>query len=378
MTDPSTPQMPEAPETPDLPGAAEPAAAPDASFASDNVAGVAPEILESLARIGGGTALPYGDDPVTARLADVVRAEFGARAEVLPVFNGTGANVVALQALLPRWGAAICARQAHINTDEGAAPERLGSLKLLPRPTADGKLTVDDVEAERRATGFVHAAQPLAVSLTESTEVGTVYTPAEIAAVAERAHAAGMGVHLDGARLANAAATLGVGLGELTAAAGVDVVSLGGTKNGAMAAEAVVVIDPDRVAGVDYIRKYSMQLASKQRYVSAQLLELFGTDLWRRNAERANAQAARLGRRLAEVDGIRLSRPTEVNAVFPEIDAAILAELRRRYLVHTWDAAADGTPVARLMCSFDTRDEQIDELVETARRASAARLAPRS
>ncbi|WP_010524883.1 low specificity L-threonine aldolase [Nesterenkonia sp. F] len=353
-------------------------ATPDASFASDNVAGVAPEILESLARLGGGTALPYGDDPVTAQLSDVVKAEFGARAEVLPVFNGTGANVVALQALLPRWGAAICTRQAHINTDEGAAPERLGSLKLLPRPTMDGRLTVDDVEAERGAAGFVHAAQPLAVSMTESTEVGTVYTPEEIAAVAERAHAAGMGVHVDGARLSNAAAALGVELGELTAEAGVDVVSLGGTKNGAMAAEAVVVIDPDRVAGVDYIRKFSMQLASKQRYVSAQLLELFGTDLWRRNAERANAQAAQLGRRLAEIDGIRLSRPTEVNAVFPEIDAAILAELRRRYLVHTWDAAADGTPVARLMCSFDTRDAQIDELVETARQASAARLAPRS
>ncbi|MCH8561302.1 threonine aldolase family protein [Nesterenkonia sp. DZ6] len=341
----------------------------DASFASDNVAGVAPEILQALTRVNTDAALPYGADPVTAQLREVIKETFGERAEILPVFNGTGANVVALQALLPRWGAAICSAQAHVNNDEGAAPERLGALKLLPRPTAAGKLTPADVHAELKALGFVHAAQPLAVTLTQSTELGTVYTAEEIAEVAEAAHAHGLGVHLDGARISNAAAALGCSLGEFTTAAGVDVLSLGGTKNGAMAAEAVVVINPDRVAGTDFIQKFSMQLASKQRFVSAQLLELFGTDLWRRNATHANAAAAKLGRTLAEIPGVTLSRPTEVNATFPEVPTKIAEAIRDRYLVHVWDTAAGGNPVLRIMCSFQTTDAQIEALVECARRA---------
>ncbi|MCH8565320.1 beta-eliminating lyase-related protein [Nesterenkonia sp. LB17] len=341
----------------------------DASFASDNVAGVAPEILQALTRVNADAALPYGADPVTAQLREVIKETFGERAEILPVFNGTGANVVALQALLPRWGAAICSAQAHVNNDEGAAPERLGALKLLPRPTAAGKLTPSDVHAELKALGFVHAAQPLAVTLTQSTELGTVYTAEEIAEVAEAAHAHGLGVHLDGARISNAAAALGCSLGEFTTAAGVDVLSLGGTKNGAMAAEAVVVINPDRVAGTDFIQKFSMQLASKQRFVSAQLLELFGTDLWRRNATHANAAAAKLGRTLAEIPGVTLSRPTEVNATFPEVPTKIAEAIRDRYLVHVWDTAAGGNPVLRIMCSFQTTDAQIEALVECARRA---------
>ncbi|MBO0596024.1 threonine aldolase [Nesterenkonia sp. E16_7] len=341
----------------------------DASFASDNVAGVSPEILQALSRVNEDAALPYGADPVTAQLREVIKETFGARAEILPVFNGTGANVVALQALLPRWGAAICSAQAHVNNDEGAAPERLGALKLLPRPTTTGKLTPADISAEAKALGFVHAAQPLAVTLTQSTELGTVYTAQEIAAVAEAAHAQGLGVHLDGARISNAAAALGCSLAEITTAAGVDVLSLGGTKNGAMAAEAVVVIDPDRVAGTDFIQKFSMQLASKQRFVSAQLLELFGTDLWRRNATHANAQAAKLDEALAQVPGVTLSRPTEVNATFPEVPVRVAEALRERYLIHVWDTAASGDPVLRIMCSFQTTDAQIEALVECARRA---------
>lgn len=341
----------------------------DASFASDNVAGVSPEILQALSRVNLDAALPYGADPVTAELREVVKETFGSRAQILPVFNGTGANVVALQALLPRWGAAICSAQAHVNNDEGAAPERLGGLKLLPRQTPAGKLTADDVHAELKALGFVHAAQPLAVTLTQSTELGTVYTAQEIAEVAEAAHAHGLGVHLDGARISNAAAALGCSLGEITASVGVDVLSLGGTKNGAMAAEAVVVIDPDRVAGTDFIQKFSMQLASKQRFVSAQLLQLFGTDLWRRNAAHANAQAAKLGRALSEVPGVTLSRPTEVNATFPEVPPKVAEALRDRYLIHVWDTAPSGRPVLRIMCSFQTTDAQIGALVDCARRA---------
>ncbi|MDS2171960.1 beta-eliminating lyase-related protein [Nesterenkonia sp. CL21] len=349
-------------------------ATPDPTFASDNTAGVSPEVLEAITRANGGAAVPYGHDPVTARLEQVVRDQFGPSAEIFPVFNGTGANVVSLQALLPRWGAAICARQAHVNTDEGAAPERLGALKLLARPTPEGKLTPADVEAELGAQGFVHAAQPLAVTLTQSTELGSLYSPAEIAAVADRAHAAGLGVHMDGARLANAAAALGVSLREVTTDVGVDVLSLGGTKNGALAAEAVVVLDPTRVRGTDYIRKYSMQLASKQRFVSAQLLELFGTDLWRSNAEHANAQARLLGERLATLEGIDLPAPAQVNAVFPKMPATVVEELQSRYLFHVRDTAPDGDPVVRLMCSFQTTEAQIDEFVDHARAALTARL----
>ncbi|WP_120005235.1 threonine aldolase family protein [Nesterenkonia muleiensis] len=339
----------------------------DASFASDNVAGVSPEILAALGRDNDAAALPYGDDPLSAELTDWAKDEFGSQAEIYPVFNGTGANVVSLQAMLPRWGAAICAAGAHVNNDEGAAPERVGAVKLLPRAVTDGTLTPADIEAELGAVGFVHAAQPLAVTLTQSTEVGTLYSVEEITALAEAAHRHGIGVHIDGARLSNAAAALGTGLGELTAGAGVDVVSLGGTKNGALAAEAVVVINPQRVTGTAFIRKYSMQLASKQRFIAAQLLELFSTGLWRKNAAGANAQAAALGAGLSALEGVRLSAEPVVNAVFPEVPQEVAARIQSRYLVHTWDTAPSGNPVLRLMCSWQTTGEQVQALLDCAR-----------
>lgn len=338
----------------------------DASFASDNVAGVSPEVMEALAGANHGAALPYGGDQVSAELTDWAKTEFGDQAEILPVFNGTGANVVALQGLLPRWGAAICSAQAHVNNDEGAAPERLGAMKLLPRPTADGKLTPADIQAESAAIGFVHAAQPAAVTLTQSTELGTLYSPAEIAEVAEAAHALDMGVHIDGSRLSNAAAALGMGLGEITAEVGADIISLGGTKNGALAAEAVVVVNPERCHGIDYIRKFSMQLASKQRFVAAQLLALFGTDLWRRNASHANAQAAALGRAIAELPGAALPTEPVVNAVFPEVTQEIADRIQQRYLAHIWDTSPAGKPVLRLMCSWQTTEEDISALLACA------------
>lgn len=338
----------------------------DPSFASDNTAGVSPEVLEAIAAVNDGASGPYGADDASADLTEWAKTEFGSQAEIFPVFNGTGANVVALQALMPRWGAAVCAQQAHVNNDEGAAPERLGALKLLPRPTGDGKLTAQDVAAETGALGFVHAAQPMAVTLTQSTELGTLYSADELAAVAEAAHEHGMGVHLDGARISNAAAALGVSLGEATAALGVDVLSLGGTKNGAMAAEAVVVINPQATAGADYIRKFSMQLASKQRFVAAQLLALFGTDLWRRNAERANGQAAALGQQLAQLEGVRLPAEPAVNAVFCEVPQEVAARIQARYSAHVWTTAPSGNPVLRLMCSWQTTDDQIAQLTATA------------
>ncbi|TLP73174.1 threonine aldolase family protein [Nesterenkonia sphaerica] len=338
----------------------------DPSFASDNVAGISPSIITALARVNEAPAAPYGGDAASAALEEWAQQEFGSQAEIYPVFNGTGANVVALQAMLPRWGAAICSAGAHLNNDEGAAPERLGSIKLLPRAAPQGKLDVSDIEAELGAVGFVHAAQPLAVTLTQSTEVGTLYSLEELAAVSAAAHHHGMGVHIDGARFANAAVALGVGLGELAAHSGADVVSLGGTKNGALAAEAVVVVNPDRVAGLGFIRKYSMQLASKQRFISSQLLELFSTELWHRNAEHANAQAAKLAQRLQDLEGVRVAAMPSVNAVFPEVPAEMAARIQSSYLVHTWDTAPSGNPVLRLMCSWETTDEQIEDLLSCA------------
>ena len=341
----------------------------DASFASDNVSGVSEEIMAALTAQNPGSALPYGDDAATAALQDTARAHFGAQAEILPVFNGTGANVVSLQALLPRWGAAICTQTAHVNTDEGGAPERLG-LKLLPQPCPDGKLVPEQIRAAAEDLDFVHAAQPSAVTLTQSTELGTLYTVDEVAALAEESHRLGIAVHMDGARLSNAAAALGTSLGDLTTELGVDVLSLGGTKNGAMAAEAVVAIRPERLPGLSFIRKHSMQLASKQRYVSAQLNTLFGTDLWRRNAEHANGQAQRLGDRLAQIQGVRLARPTEVNAVFPEMPAHLARAVQSRYLAHTWETAPNGNPVLRLMCSHSTEDAEIEAVAAVAEGAA--------
>lgn len=338
---------------------------PDPSFASDNVAGVAPEVLDALSVEQSGAAIPYGGDAATERLREWARTEFGSQAEIYPVFNGTGANVISLQALLPRWGAVICTTQAHITTDEGAAPERVGALKLLARP-GTGKLTPADIHAEASAQGFVHAAQPLAVSLTQSTEVGSVYSIEELTALSTTAHEAGMGVHIDGARLANAAAALGTSLGALTTDVGADVVSLGATKNGALGAEAVVVINPERTPGIEFIRKYSMQLASKQRFLSAQLNALFGTDLWHRHAEAANGSAADLAQRLEKVDGVTIAEAPQVNAVFPEVTHEVAARITSRYIAHTWSTSARGLPVLRLMCSFQTTTEDIDRLVEIA------------
>lgn len=338
-----------------------------ATFASDNTAGVSDEIMAALQRANTAAAAPYGDDEITAELTEVARGHFGEQAQIWPVFNGTGANVVALQAALPRWGAVICSENSHIATDEGAAPERVGAIKLLTRRCAEAKLTPGDIVACASSQGFVHAAQPLAVSITQSTESGTLYSTQEMAALAETAHHYGMIVHVDGARLANAAAALDVSLRELTYDVGVDVLSLGGTKNGALAAEAVVVLAPERLSGTDYIRKYSMQLASKHRFISAQLLELLRAGLWHRNASHANRQARALGEGLSRIEGIRLRGPTVVNAVFAEMPQHVFDGITTAYHCHRWDTSDAGHPVARLMCAWNTSDDDVEQFVAMAR-----------
>jgi threonine aldolase len=296
----------------------------------------------------------------------VVAGHFGEQATVMPVFNGTGANVVGLQAMLPRWGAVVCAESAHINTDEGGAPERVAAIKLLTVPASGGKLTPAAVQLQAWGFGDEHRAQPAVVSITQSSEVGTVYTPAEVRALADQAHDLGMRVHVDGARIANAAAALDVPLRALTTDAGVDVVSLGGTKNGALFAEAVVVLDPAAAPGLVYLRKSAMQLASKMRFLSAQLLALYDGDLWLRSARHANAMAARLSGALRELPGVELTQPTEANGVFAVLPHGVADVVRRRFHFYEWDHRCGEV---RLMCSWDTTPDDVDALVDEVRAA---------
>ncbi len=334
-------------------------------FASDNYAGVHPEVLAAIGAANDGHQIAYGEDEYTERLGEVIQQEFGEGAEVFPVFNGTGANVLALTALMPRWGAVICSATAHIHTDEGGAPERVSGLKLFTVPTPDGKLTPELIATEAFGWGDEHRAQPLVVSITQTTEVGTLYTPEEIRAIADYAHAHGMALHLDGARIWNAAAALGTSLRAFTVDVGVDVVSLGGTKNGLLGAEAIVVLDPSRVEGLVYLRKMSMQLASKMRFLSVQLLTLFEGGLGLRSAGHANAMAARLRGGLETMiargevpEGtLAFSQATQANAVFALLENDAADRIREKFRFYDWDRARGEV---RWMCAFDTSADDID------------------
>lgn len=341
-------------------------------FASDNYAGAHPEVIAAIAAANGGHQIAYGEDVYTARLGELVREHFGERAEAYPVFNGTGANVVSLQSVLPRWGAVVAASTAHINTDENGAPERVGGIKILAVDTPDGKLTPELIDREAWGWGDEHRAQPLAVSITQTTELGTLYTVDEVRAIADHVHERGMRLHMDGARLANAAAALDVPLRAFTTDAGVDVLSLGGTKNGLLYGEAVVALSPDAVDGITYLRKVDMQLASKMRFVSAQFIALLEDGLWLRSARHANAMAARLRSGLealvaaGEADGLAFTQETASNAVFATLPAGVADRLRESFRFYDWDASRGEV---RWMCSFDTTEASVDAFVEAVRRA---------
>ncbi|CAN3984341.1 threonine aldolase family protein [Kitasatospora purpeofusca] len=326
-------------------------------FASDNYAGVHPEVLAAIALANGGHQVSYGEDDYTTHLQDVFRRHFGEQAEAYPVFNGTGANVVALQALLPRWGAVIAAESAHINVDEGGAPEKMGGIKLLTVPTPDGKLTPELIDQQAWGFGDEHRAQPLAVSITQSTELGTLYTVEEIRAIVDHAHQLGMLVHVDGSRLSNAAASLGVPLRAFTTDVGVDVLSFGGTKNGLLLGECVVVLNPEKVRNIKFLRKTSMQLASKMRFVSVQFEALLSGDLYLRNAGHANAMASRLEAAVRGIDGVTVVRPVQANAVFAILPREVSERLQKRYRFYFWN---EHTGEVRWMCSFDTTEADID------------------
>ncbi len=335
-------------------------------FASDNYSGVHPEVLQALAEANLGHQTAYGEDQYTARLSEVIKEHFGSQAEVFPVFNGTGANVVGLTSMMPRWGAVICSNLAHIHTDEGGAPERVSGLKLFTVEHQNGKLTPESIATQVFGIGDEHRAQPMVVSITQTTEVGTVYSPQEIRAIADYAHSQGLLLHLDGARLWNAAAALGVPFSDFTTAAGVDVLSLGGTKNGLMGAEAIVVLNPKASDGLIYLRKLSMQLASKMRFVSAQLLTLFENDLGIRSASHANAMAQRLRRGLeakldsGEISGLRFTNPTMANAVFASLDNQVADRIRAKVKFYDWERAIGEV---RWMCAFDTTEQDVDNFI---------------
>lgn len=345
-------------------------------FASDNYSGVHPEVLAAIAAANHGHQIAYGEDAYTARLQEVFARHFGQGVQAFPVFNGTGANVTALQSMLPRWGAVIAASTAHINVDEGGAPERVAGIKILNVPTDDGKLTPDLIDREAWGWGDEHRAQPLVVSLTQSTELGTLYTPAEIRAIAEHAHGLGMRVHMDGARIANAAAALDLPMRAFTRDAGVDVVNVGGTKNGAMLGEAIVVLDPSASEGLVFLRKLNMQLASKMRFVSAQLIALLEGDLYLRNARHANAMAARLraaveaGLQDGAIAGVGFTQPTQANGVFATLPAGVADALRESVRFYDWDASRGEV---RWMCSFDTSEQDVDAFVAELGRLTTGR-----
>jgi len=341
------------------------------AFASDNYAGAHPEVLAAIAAADGLGHVPaYGADPVTQDAIEAVREHLGEGAQAFFVWGGTAANVLCLESLAPaHQHAIVCAESAHIYVDEGGAPERLLGRKLLPVATPDGKLTPELVGPRLVRFGDEHAVQPKVISITQSTELGTRYAPQEIRALADAAHERGMLLHLDGARIMNAAAAQGLSLREATRDLGVDALSLGLTKNGGLGAEAVVLFDEAHADGLRWRRKAAMQLSSKQRYLAAQALALLTDDLWRRSALHANAMATRLAAGVTGIPGVRVTQEVQANAVFAIVPAAVTQALwADGFLFYVWD---ERTGEVRWMCSWDTTEDDVDGFVAAVARHAA-------
>ncbi len=352
------------------------------SFGSDNHSGVCPEAMAAIAAANSGHALAYGDDEITLRLTELFRREFGHTASPYLVFNGTGANILCLDALCRSHHAVVCAETAHINVDECGAPQRAIGCRLLPVATPDGKLTPDLVRTQLHGFGFEHHSQPRAISISNVTELGTVYTPDEVCTLAELAHSNGMYLHMDGARLANAAASLGCTLKEITTDCGVDALSFGGTKNGMMCAESAVILNPDLDVDLRYRRKQLTQLSSKMRFMAAQFeaylvfggqcsvssdaaasaslstfhFPLSTEPLWLRNAQHSNRMARLLEEAVRKVDGVEVMYPVQANSVFARLPREVWQRLLEKHFFYDWDFDAN---VVRWMCSFDTTEEDI-------------------
>ncbi len=346
------------------------------SFASDNYSGIHPKALEAIALANSGHAQAYGEDAWTERLQQRLEHLLGAGTRAFPVFNGTGANVVCLQALCRSHQAVICSDFAHIHVDECGAPEKLTGAKLLPVLTGpDGKLTAERIEPLLQAQGVQHHSQPAVISVTQATEWGTVYTPEEVRRLADFAHRHAMKLHMDGARLANAAAFLGCSVAAFTGEAGVDALSFGGTKNGMMLGELVVVWDPDLAREIPFIRKQSMQLSSKMRFVSAQFEAMLEGDLWIQTAAHANRMAQRLAQEAGRVGGVRVVREPQANEVFVRIAANRASRLQKETAFYVWDprplpGETEPTVEVRWVCSWDTSEGDIERFVDSLRRSA--------
>lgn len=338
------------------------------SFGSDNHAGIHPAVFEALTRANNDYQPAYGDDSFSLQAQALFKEVFGPRAHSFFVFNGTGANVLCLKALTQPYNAIVCAQTAHINVDECGAPENATGCKLLTCPVSDGKLRPEDVKKQLHGFGFQHHAQPKVISISQATEMGTLYTPQEIKALADLAHSYGMYLHVDGSRLANAAASLNCSMADLTSACGIDALSLGGTKNGMLLAEAVVLFDAQLAENFLYIRKQAMQLFSKSRFIAAQYLTYFENELWRSNARHANEMALYLAQQLEKMasqlpnpDVIRITQPVESNAVFAIIPKDVCQKLMDDYCFYVWD---EDTGEVRWMCAFNTQKVHIDQFVK--------------
>jgi len=333
---------------------------PSRSFASDNNAGIHPKVLQAIAAANRGHAVGYGDDVYTESAVRKFKQHFGANTEAFVVFNGTAANCLSLKALTESHHAVLCTAASHINTDECGAPERFTGCKLLALPHESGKLTVEAVAQAYHGIGDQHHVQPRVISITQSTEMGTVYSPDEIRALADFAHDRKMFLHMDGARIANAAASLSLSLKQITRDCGVDVLSFGGTKNGVMGAEAVLFFDAKLSRDFLFLRKQGMQLASKMRFISAQLDALLTNNLWLKNAQHSNAMAKLLERELGRIPQVRIVYPVEANGVFAKIPHHAIAKLQKRYFFYVW---SEEDSVVRWMCSFDTTEQDVKQFV---------------
>jgi len=346
----------------------------DRWFASDNNAGVHPEVMRAVSDANRGHCPAYGStdealaDPYCREAEEVFRRHFGEGAKVFFVYNGTAANVLALRAACDSWHAVIVADVAHLNVHECGAPERFCGTKLLLVPSPDGKIAPEGIERHMVGIGDEHCVQPRAVSITQATEFGTVYTIDQISAIADFAHERGMVLHMDGARLANAAASLGVTLGAVTRDAGVDILSFGGTKNGTMFGEAVVFLGPGLAPDFRYIRKQGMQLHSKMRFIAAQFTALLSGDLWLRNARRSNEMAALLCEKVAGIEGVEVTQKREANAVFARLPTDRIPDLKARVPFHRWD---ERTGEVRWMTSFDTTEEDVESFAQAIKEALA-------
>ncbi len=335
------------------------------SFASDNNSGVHQSIMNAIIEANINHTIGYGNDDYTRKAIEDFKKIFGNEIDIYFVYNGTGANVISLQSVMQSFNSVICADSAHINVDECGAPEKFNGAKLISCPTIDGKLTIIEIKKHLSIIGDEHHSQPKIISLAQATELGTVYTIAELKEICDFAHQNSLLVHMDGARIANAAVFLDKNLNEITTEIGIDILSFGGTKNGMMFGEAIIFFNKALSKNTKFFRKQAMQLASKMRFISVQFSEILKNNLWKKNAEHANRAAKKLSKILETIPEVKIIYPVETNAIFVKIDKKIIAPLMKESFFYIWD---EEKSIVRWMTCFDTRDKDIEKFCNTIKK----------